>query len=599
MKLNSISNSSFLKKLENNKIKRLCTDMREFIIDAIHKNGGHLSPNLGSVESITMMHKVWNIDKDKFYFDIGHQTYVHKILTGRAKSFEKLRHLGGASGFLKRRESVYDIYEGGHSSSAVNVAVGRAVGRDLQNDNYDVVSYIGDASFTNGVTFEALNHIGSIPNKIITILNDNNRSISLPVGAVGKKIHEKSQELLGKDIVFLKKNDVNNPFFVFNINYIGVADGHCLDSLEKAYSLAKNSKESSVIHIVTVKGKGLKYAENDKLGIYHGVGPGFNIETGELVVPTKTVKREKLKTQLLYNYMEKDKNIVAISPAMLNYIGGDIHPANYKNRIYDVGIQEEHAALFGLGLADAGKKVYIDFFATFINRAYDMLVHDYTRMEIPAIISLNHTGIAPASGNTHHVLYQATALSSLPNTIIVQPGTTQDFYDIYEWAFNYNNKKDLIFIRSSMYPLKKVESKTITPQKLKIGDWKIAHKQANPKAFLICYDGHVEKFQEIIVKQNLPIQLVNALFLKPFDFNMLKNMLLTQKDVWIYDDTYFDSGLGSIVLNYLKKKNISTKNLYIKGFNKYYPHHGTFESILKESNHEWNEFLDIIQKKYN
>ncbi len=594
--LQDIKDSHFLKELNNNEIKQLCNNIREFIIWAVQKNGGHLSPNLGTVESITMMHKIWDLKKDKFYFDIGHQSYTHKILTGRAKDFDKLRHLGGTSGFLKRRESVYDIYEGGHSSSAVNVGIGRSLGRDLKKDNYEVVSYIGDASFSNGVIFEGLNHLGFLKNKHVIILNDNHKSISPPVGALSEKLVHISNKFLTKDIICLRKTDPNNPFFSFNINYIGVIDGHDIDSLEYAYKWAQNCKESCIIHIVTLKGKGLKYAEEDRYGKYHSVSAGFNIETGE-IKPTNTMVREQLKTEILYNYMKSDSDIVVISSAMMNKVNLDVHSSKFNDRIYDVGIQEEHASLLGIGLVDAGKKVYLDYYATFINRAYDMLVHDYTRMGIPAILSLNNTGLDPSSGNTHHVLYQLTTIASLPNTIIAQPSSTQDFYDIYEWAFNYDNKKEQIFIRTSGYPIKREDHKNTVPNKIKKGQWKVAYKSNKVKAFLVCYDAHVEKFKTLIEQKKLPIQLINALFLKPFDIKMIKEMLAINKPIWIYDDTYFDSGLGSIVLNYLKKKDIDVKNLHIKGFDKYYPQHGTFESILKESNHEWNQLLDIIVDK--
>ena len=589
--------------MTNLEIKEFCEQCRNFIIEKTIINGGHLSPNLGSVESIVMLHKIFDIPNDKIYFDIGHQAYVHKILTGRSENFDNLRHDGGISGFLKFRESKTDLYEGGHSSTAINASVGHSIGCKISNKKYNVIGYIGDGAFENGINLEALNHLGALEGfKNILILNDNNQSITPPIGGISKKLNEIKNKLFNiKDINKKKfsRDNINNPFYIFNINYLGPINGHDIKELEKAYNFGKMQNSPILIHIITEKGKGKKYAEDDKIGIYHSIKPNLiNSKTGKIALQ-KTTTREKIKIKALIKEMKKNKNIVSIFSAMMLAVGISKIDSDLKNNIYDVGIQEEHAALLAVGLHRANKIVYLDYFATFLNRAYDILLHDLTRMKIPVIIGAHQTGLSPASGNTHHVLQQLKIFSTLPNTIIIQPSDTQEIFDVYHWAFNYNNKKNQIIIRTSAHPLPIIDTTKIKPKKIIFGKWKYEIENKNCKAYLITYGAYLDKYKNVIQKKNLQISLINALFLKPIDMTLLKKIILTGKPVFIYDDTFYHCGLGSIILDELKINNIDSSNVTIFGYPEKYFHHGSYDNLMNQAKQNIDQIIDKINKKIN
>ncbi|WP_308698423.1 1-deoxy-D-xylulose-5-phosphate synthase, partial [uncultured Thomasclavelia sp.] len=398
MDLNKIKDPSFLKELDIRQLNELAGEIRQFLINSISQTGGHLSSNLGVVELTIALHYVFNSPEDKIFFDVGHQSYVHKILTGRANQFATLRKYGGLSGFQKRCESEHDCFEAGHSSTALSAAIGMAVARDLNHQNFHVIPVIGDAAMVGGESLEALNHLGSINNKVIIILNDNQMAIGKSIGGFGEFLssvrisgtynnlkedyrnltsHNKFGQMIfnvSKRIKdFVKHGLIDDTIFEdFGVEYLGPVNGHNFDDLIRVLNLAKNSKSSVVVHVVTKKGRGYKFAENDKSGKWHGIAP-FNIADGTLKNPGKNgkVSWSKVVADYIEMKMASDQDIVAITPAMIHGSAMDNLFKHYPDRCFDVGIAEEHALTFTCGLSLAKKKPFISVYSSFLQRAYD------------------------------------------------------------------------------------------------------------------------------------------------------------------------------------------------------------------------------------
>ena len=385
MDIKEIKDPEFLKELSLEQLEDLCCDLRKFTINSVAQTGGHLSSNLGIVELTVGMHYVFDSPQDKFIFDVGHQTYIHKLLTGRAKYFDTLRQYQGLSGFQKRDESIHDCYEAGHSSTSISAAIGMAIARDLNHEKNEVIAIIGDASIVSGEALEALNHLGSIKDKVIVIFNDNAMSISQPVGGFHEflakvRISNRYNDLKADVRPFAKKNRITSMFFTaaknikdffrrsliidsifnnFNLQYYGPVDGNNLNEVIKALNIAKNSKNSIVLHFNTKKGLGYQHAQDDTTGCWHGIGP-FDVETG-LVQGSKSTKISWscIVANHLEKMMEVDKDIVAMTPAMIKGSCLDRIFDKYPERAIDVGIAEQHGATTISGLAIGGKKTIL------------------------------------------------------------------------------------------------------------------------------------------------------------------------------------------------------------------------------------------------
>ena len=398
MKITDIKDPSFLKKYNKKELDDLCIDIRKFLIENLSKTGGHLASNLGIVELTVALHYIFDSPKDKFIFDVGHQSYVHKILTGRADKFDKLRQLGGISGFQKRKESIHDPFEAGHSSTSIAAALGFAYARDLDKKKNDVIAIIGDGALTGGLALEALNNIDNLNSKVIVVLNDNEMSISENVGGMSKflknvrlsKSYSKAAKgykvILNKsktgkkifkftyDVKERFKNRINGNLFTnLNIDYLGPIDGHDIGELLMAFKKAKQSKRSILVHVITQKGKGYKPAEEDS-SKWHGVG-SFDIETGIQKKGTVTSLSE-LVSNTVHEFMENDKDIVTITPAM---IGGSKLEKIFKDfpeRSIDTGITESFATTLACSIAINDKKVFLPIYSSFLQRAYDNINHD-------------------------------------------------------------------------------------------------------------------------------------------------------------------------------------------------------------------------------
>ena len=612
MEVKDIKNPKFLKKLKEEELKELSSDIREFLIESVSKTGGHLSSNLGIVELTIALHKVFDAPKDKIIFDVSHQSYVHKILTGRAPKFDTLRQMNGLSGFQKRSESEYDAYEAGHSSTSLSAALGMAIARDMNKEKYNVIALIGDGSIGNGLCYEALNQIGSLKEKIIIILNDNNMSISQNVGALHnhldrlrsaegyentktttKKILNKIP-LIGKFLVrliqkiktSLKKIYLKDGFIFeeLGIDYYGPINGHDFVELEKYLKQAKNAKGPVLIHVITEKGKGYKYAEEDTTGSWHGVGP-FNKETGEFLGADKTkISWSEVISNALNKYFQKD--LVVITPAMETGSKLTNFRKNHPHNFIDVGIAEEHALILANSLGVEGKIPFVSIYSSFLQRGYDEVVHDIARMNTHVILGIDRCGIVGSDGETHQGLFDITFLLPIPNMVICSPKDANEAEALLKLAINHNGP---IAIR---YSRKKIDYPTSDLKEIKFGSWdKIT---SGSDATLITYGDFVLEAMDIVEKlknDGINIELVNARFIKPIDKVYFDKIIKKNKPIFVYEESMKIGSLGSYL------RTITNKDITIFAIEDEFVMQGKREEILKSLNLDTNSIYQKIKEK--
>jgi 1-deoxy-D-xylulose-5-phosphate synthase len=566
--IRDIKGPEFLKELNYRSLDLLSEKIRREIIDKTSKYGGHLSSNLGVVEITIALHRMFNFKHDKLIFDVGHQSYTHKILTGR--SLEYLRNRNGVSGFQKICESYYDCFEAGHSSTSLSAAQGFALNRDASGEKYDVVAVIGDGSIVNGLAFEALNNISHNNNKVIIILNDNEMSISRPTGGMGKffaKISTASGYTNFKISYrrFMFKTRMGHALYNFTsriknaikqklvpttyfddmgFQYIGCIDGHNIKALEKAIARAKRTPKSVVLHVATVKGKGYRYAENDTTGYWHGVTP-FEIESGK----PKNLHPEELSwshlfSDLLTALMAERNDLVIISPATVKGSGLEDLFSTYPKRTFDVGIAEGHALTLASGLAVAGTHPIVSIYSTFMQRAFDQIIHDIARMNLNITFLVDRSGLVGLDGETHQGIYDESFLLSTPNTVVTMPSSDKEAKYLLNESLKQHGP---FFIRYPRDLLKK--NHLIQEENHQFGKW-IMERVANSKRVAVIAVGQLlRSLKELIIEADLDVTLVNALFLKPHDQEMLSS-LSEYETIVIYDAYATEFGFAS----YLKTK---------------------------------------------
>lgn len=573
MEVKNIKNPEFLKKLNESELVALSEDIREFLVDSVSITGGHLSSNLGIVDLTIALHKVFDISKDKFVFDVSHQCYTHKILTGRAKDFKKLRKQNGLSGFQKMEESKTDSYEAGHSSTSISAALGMAVARDKNHEDFNVVAIIGDGSMGNGLCYEAINHLGEVKSKIIIILNDNEMSISKNVGGLHKhldKLRSKSCysnvknntknilnkiPLVGKYISkflsdskdILKKLHVKKGFIFeeMGLNYYGPIDGHNYKELIKYLEIAKNDPSPVLLHVVTKKGKGYEPCENDTLGIWHGVGP-FNKETGEIIKKNDgLITWSEVISNNLIKLTKDNKKINVITPAMASGSKLLKYKELYPDNFIDVGIAEEHALLFANGMALNNIVPFVSIYSTFLQRGYDEIIHDIARMDTHVILGIDRAGIVGEDGETHQGIYDLTFLLPIPNMIVCTPYDAIEAGNLLYTATITNHPFAIRYSRDRL-EYNEVESY----KKIKIGSWTTL--EDGKDACIISYGYMLNKALEVrdLVKDKKDLAVINARFQKPIDEKLFKSLLNKYKKIYIYEEQTVINSLGSYLLQY-------------------------------------------------
>ena len=593
MNLFEIESPEFIKKLKKKELISLASDIRSFLIENISKTGGHLSSNLGLVELTMAMHYVFSSPEDKLIFDVGHQCYTHKILTGRAKDFVSLRKYKGLSGFISKDESIHDIFESGHSSTSLSAQCGYLIG----GNNNKVVALIGDASIANGVSFEALNHMGTMKDKApIIILNDNKMSISSSVGSISRifsklrstgfyqKLNNGIAKITPRFIrsFFHKlKNSIKgfvlkeNIFEDFGFDYMGPFDGNDVNLCIKILNSAKKLNKPCIVHFVTKKGKGYLPSEKDNLGNYHSVAP-FDVETGEQIkqFEDKVTFANVVGDHLLK--MVREQNYYVISPAMIK--GSELEPIQkeFPNNILDVGIAEEHATVLSSAMAQNNNKVILMMYSTFAQRAYDFVLNDIARTNTNVIIGIDRADFVPGDGSTHQGIYDISMFNVMPNVQILAPRDSKEVCAL----FNYASKQNApVVIR---YPKDYTSKDYHQYQEIDKPSWELVKEGKD--LYVLCYGRNVDYVLSSIEGLDIDVGVINTRFIKPMDEEMLHKILLTGKPILLYENCVSNGGLSSLIYRYMNEHNLFTK-FKVMGLNEndIVPV-GDLESLRKEFN---------------
>jgi 1-deoxy-D-xylulose-5-phosphate synthase len=607
MDLLSIKDPSFLKEMSNQQLEALSHEIRQFLIEKLSVTGGHIGPNLGVVELTLALHKCFDSPTDKIIWDVGHQSYVHKILTGRACEFDTLRQFKGLCGFPKRVESEHDVWETGHSSTSLSAAMGMAIARDLKGEKSYVLPVIGDGALTGGMALEALNHIGHEKKNMIVILNDNEMSIAPNVGALhtilgqlrtaGKYQWVKDElEVLLKKVPAvggklastaerikdsLKYLFVSGMFFEeLGFTYLGPVNGHDFEELFEHFSYAKKTEGPVLLHVITKKGKGYHPAESDKKGTWHGTGP-YKMDTGAFVKPNQSPPAwSSLVSETVRKLARKDERIVAITPAMP--VGSKLEgfASEFPDRMYDVGIAEQHAATVAAGLATQDMKPFLAIYSTFLQRAYDQVVHDICRQNLNVFIGIDRAGLVGADGETHQGVFDIAFLRHVPNLVLMMPKDENEGQHMVYTAINYDNGPIAMrFPRGNGIGVPMDEEYKNIP----IGTWEVL-KEGEDGAILT-FGTTIPMAMEaaaILEKQGIFIKVINARFIKPLDEKMLEKLFSTNIPILTIEEAVLQGGFGSSVLEYAHDHGYYQQAIDRMGIPDQFIEHGDVDSLLEE-----------------
>ncbi|WP_027093758.1 1-deoxy-D-xylulose-5-phosphate synthase [Cohnella thermotolerans] len=588
MLLDHIDSPADLKKLALSELPQLAQEIRQFLIEKLSATGGHLAPNLGVVELTLALHYLYDSPKDKLIFDVGHQAYVHKMLTGRMDRFHTLRQKNGLCGFVKRAESEHDVWEAGHSSTSLSAAIGMALARDLKGENNKVIAVIGDGALTGGMALEALNHIGHEKRKLTVVLNDNEMSIAPNVGALhnylGKvrsdktyrKAKEEFEALLRKIPAVggklaktaerfkdgLKYLVVPGMLFEeFGLKYFGPVDGHDVEKLLDTFRQADKVDGPVLVHVLTVKGKGYSPAEADSLK-WHGITP-YKIESGQVVKPVGPPMYTEVFGNALIELAEKDERIVAVTPAMPAGSGLLGFEKRFPNRMFDVGIAEQHAATMCAAMALEGLKPVYAVYSTFLQRAYDQVVHDICRHNANVIFAIDRAGFVGPDGETHQGVYDIAFLRHIPNLVLMMPKDENELRRMLKTAVDYDDGP--IAVR---YP--RVNGLGVPmdedPQPIPIGKWEVVREGDYAAVLAIGPMVQVaEEAAELLKREGIGIRVVNARFIKPLDEEMLLSLAQERLPLLVLEETAVAGGLGSAVLEFYALHQIQSMSVSLAG----------------------------------
>jgi 1-deoxy-D-xylulose-5-phosphate synthase len=574
--------------------EQFAEEIRQFLIDKISKTGGHLASNLGVVELTLSLFNVFNLNRDKIIWDVGHQAYVHKILTGRKDRFDTLRQFGGMSGFPKSTESIYDFFGTGHSSTSISAALGMARARDLKNEEYDVVAVIGDGALTGGMALEALNDAGYRNTKVTIVLNDNQMSIGKNVGGMSSylsrlridpKYNRFKQEIestlkripnIGKGMSkYLEKlkNGVKQmlvPGMFFEdmgIKYLGPIDGHNIKDLTEVLSKAKNIKGPVIIHVITKKGKGYEFAEKNP-GKFHGIGP-FHCDSGEVCVSAVSNTYSKTFGEELIKLAEKNKNIVAITAAMRDGTGLKKFSERFPERFFDVGIAEQHAVTLAAGMSKEGLRPVFAVYSTFLQRAYDQLLHDVCIQKLPVVFAVDRAGIVGDDGETHQGIFDLSYLTHIPNMTVMSPKSIIELKHMLGWALNQNYPIAIRYPRGG-------DCDDLLPSPLEdfeLGRWEKIYNEGN---IAIIAQGKMVQHSIVarreLLKLGINVRVINACFVKPIDTKLLDELVKGKVNIVTIEDNILHGGLGSQILEYINTLEIKTKVINLGFRDEFIPH---------------------------
>lgn len=601
MFLETIEETNDIKKIDKSDLGKLAQEIREFLIQKISVTGGHLGSNLGAVELTMALHLALNLPEDKIIWDVGHQSYTHKILTGRREGFESLRQYHGMSGFPKRRESECDVFDTGHSSTSISAGLGLVKARDIHGDMNTIVSVIGDGSLTGGMAYEAMNNASKLKTNFIIVLNDNNMSISENVGGVSKYLNNIRtatgyldlkkgiyNALLGTrsgdrmiDRIRRAKSSFKHlviPGMFFEdmgITYLGPVNGHNIDDLVKVIGEAKRVEGAVLIHVLTEKGKGYAPAERHPAR-FHGTEP-FEIETGLPKKPRTVANYTDIFSTVMCKLGQRDEKIVAITAAMPDGTGLKRFRNMYPERFFDVGIAEEHAVTFAAGLAAGGMKPVVAVYSSFLQRAYDQILHDVCIQNLPVIFAIDRAGLVGSDGETHQGIFDFTYLTGIPNMQVCAPKNKWELSDMMKFAVALEAPIAIRFPRGVAYDGLKEYREPIEPGK---AEW--IYREREIALFAI---GSMvktgEEVREALKEKGFGVSLVNARFAKPIDEEAVKEACTDHELIVTMEENVATGGYGQKVLDCMNRNGLKNNCLQVS-IPDAYVEHGNVEALKQE-----------------
>ena len=618
MVLDKIQKANDIKTLTPEELRQIPEEIRHFLVEKISHTGGHLASNLGVVELTMALHLSLDLPKDKIIWDVGHQSYTHKLLTGRRDGFDDLRKYGGMSGFPKRKESACDAFDTGHSSTSISAGLGYVQAREIQKEHYRVVSVIGDGSLTGGMAYEALNNAAQLKSNFMIVLNDNNMSISRNVGGVSRYLSgirtaeaytgfKKGVEdslrrvpVVGEVIAQRVKNAKNavkqlmvpGMFFEdMGITYLGPVDGHDIRKLRRVIREAKRIQHGVLIHVLTKKGKGYQPAEINP-SKYHGTGP-FVVDTGEQTGKTPRDTYTDIFSKVLCDEAKRKEHLVAITAAMADGTGLARFSRQFPKRFFDVGIAEEHGMTFAAGLAAGGLKPVIALYSSFLQRAFDQMIHDVCLQNLPVFIGVDRAGLVGSDGETHQGLFDIAFLSMIPNLTILSPKNRWEMADMVRFCVDYDGPVALRYPRGEAYEGLKEFRREICYGK---SEWIYEEEE-----IAILFVGHMaelaEKVREGLKEIGYPVSLINARFIKPLDEEMIEKAAKDHRLLVTIEEGVLSGGYGEAVLRYTEKKGLTMKVLNV-GLPDEYIEHGNVEVLRKEVGMDPDTIVKQIVTEY-
>ena len=575
--LERIQKENDIKKLNPQELEELSGEIREFLVEKVSKTGGHIASNLGVVELTMAMHLVFSLPEDKMIWDVGHQSYTHKLLTGRKEGFDDLRKYGGMSGFPKRKESNCDAFDTGHSSTSISAGLGYVEARDLKGEDYHVISVIGDGSLTGGMAYEALNNAAHLKTNFIIVLNDNHMSISENVGGMSKYLANlrtadiytglkkgvtntlKKVPVVGEPMIekirktksSIKQLVVPGMFFEdMGITYLGPVPGHNLPLLCKAFREAQKVEGAVLLHVLTKKGKGYSPAEEapDK---FHGIGP-FDIDSGEVKAKKEKDSCTDVFGKVMCAEAAKNPDVVAITAAMADGTGLAQFRRRFPKRFFDVGIAEGHAVTFAAGLAAGGMKPVFAVYSSFLQRGYDQIIHDVALQKLPVVFAIDRAGLVGSDGETHQGIFDLSYMSSIPNMVVMSPKHKWELADMLRFAIDYDGPIALRYPRGSAYT---GYEEYRSPIELGKSEW--IYKEKDIAIFSV---GHMfeeaEKVWKNLKEAGYNCSLVNARFVKPLDTEMIETISENHRLIAVIEENVQTGGCGEHVLEYVSRRRL-------------------------------------------
>ena len=592
-----------IKKLDEGQLKELAGEIRQFLIEKISRTGGHLASNLGVVELTMALHLTLDFPEDKLIWDVGHQSYTHKLLTGRKDGFDDLRKYGGMSGFPKRKESPCDAFDTGHSSTSISAGLGYVAARELLGQDHSVVSVIGDGSLTGGMAYEALNNASRLKSNFIIVLNDNNMSISENVGGMSKYLSglrtaqaytdlkkgvedtlkripgrgDRIVSQIRKTKSGIKQLLVPGMFFEdMDITYLGPVDGHDIRKLLKVFNEAKRVDHAVLVHVITKKGKGYAPAEKDPAK-FHGPGP-FDIETGEPKAPGGPDTYTQVFSKVLTDIAKRDDKVVAITAAMEDGTGLASFAKHFPQRFFDVGIAEEHAMTFAAGLAAGGMKPVFAVYSSFLQRAYDQTLHDVCLQDLPVVIAVDRAGLVGSDGETHQGVFDLSFLTMIPNMTVISPKNRWEMADMLRFAVDFRHPIAVRYPRGAAY-----EGMRQFRASIEYGKSEVLYEEED---IAVIFVGHMAELADSVRRSlketGYSCSLINARFVKPLDTELLEELA---KDHFLFvtiEENVLTGGFGEQVMDYVSRAalDVHVRNI---GIPDEYVEHGNVEVLRKET----------------